>query len=128
MQTLESRSNKITSLIKSGRNKYFRHGDVLLIRVQDENELKGNEAKLIATGNTVVQEGEITGHAHRLSGQTEIYANLENPDEKYVAVVNGEAVLSHEEHKPITIDEGLYKVVIEREFDPTTEVTRKVYD
>jgi hypothetical protein len=136
MQTFEasgSRTNNkrksLHTLIKSGKNKLIRLGDVLLMRVQSPAEIK-NPEKFIATGNTVVQEGEKTGHAHRLGGnaQTEIFANLDNPDERYVAVFDGEATLSHEEHKPVTIEEGLYKVVIEREFDPTTEVVRRVYD
>jgi hypothetical protein len=133
MQTVESGKNKrsLKTLIKNGRNKYFRHGDVLLVRVESESELK-DANKLIATGNTVVQEGEFTGHAHRLqtagSAQTEIFANLDNPDEKYVAVIDGQATLNHEEHKQITVEEGLYKVTIEREWDPTTKMKRQVYD
>jgi hypothetical protein len=130
MSTLvQSRNGRksMSTLIKSGKNKYFRHGDVLLTRVDDESELK-DQSKLIATGNPVVQEGEITGHAHRLAGQTEIFANMEDPDERYVAVINGEAQLIHEEHKIINLEEGLYKVTIEREYDPTTKINRKVYD
>lgn len=130
MQTLQKRSS-VKELIKNGQNKHFRHGDVLLERINNATEIK-DETKLVSTGSMTVAEGELTGHKHTLNPQSgtqvQIYQNIENPDEKYVAVVNGSTVLEHQEHKPIDVEEGLYRVRIEREFDPTTEVSRKVYD
>jgi|SRR5215212_4747268 len=134
MQVIEGNGRKnVTNLIKNKGEEFVRHGDVLLVRVHNTEEIKDKAGKLVATGTNIVQKGELTGHAHRLSSrgsaQTEIFANIENPDERFVAVMGEEgAMLTHEEHKQVNLDEGLYKVVIEREFDPTTELTQRVYD
>lgn len=134
MQVIEGKGRKnVIDLIKNKGEEFIRHGDVLLVRVHNADEIGAKASKLISTGTNVVQKGELTGHYHGLSAkgsaQTEIFANIENPDEKYVAVMGEDgATLTHQEHKQVNLDEGLYKVVIEREFDPTTELTQRVYD
>jgi len=137
MQVLNNshtKNNNVADLIKKGSEPFYRHGDVVLFRVNSIEEIgNDNVNKLVPTGRQIVQEGELTGHAHRLSAngsaQTEIFANMEKPGEEYIAVIGQDgASLTHEEHDRLDLEEGLYKKVIQREYDPTTKMTRQVYD
>jgi hypothetical protein len=65
----------------------------------------------VARGDGVIQLGEVTGHAHRVVGGS-VY------DVKggvYLAVGRGARVI-HEEHAPIELPEGFYRVVRQREY------------
>ena len=74
----------------------------------------------------VLMEGEMTGHAHRISqGLAELF---ESGSTKYLKVLSDEAVLTHEEHGPITIPKGTYKIGRVREFDHFSEEARAVQD
>lgn len=96
----------------------YRHGDLLIQKVI---KIPQNVAKV--KGNTLV-EGEATGHKHSLSGQVQIYANQ---DQKFFEVEQ-KTILSHQEHKPLEIPPGKYKVVQEREWNPFDEQIRRVMD
>jgi len=97
---------------------YYQQGDVLIIKT---NKITGKKQ------NThIVQEGEHTGHTHKfLSNNIEIY---QDNDKKYLRVLNGSSDLTHEEHLPITIEEGEYEVRIVRQKDPFTKLISKVID
>lgn len=47
--------------------------------------------------------------------------------EKYIEIVEP-TELRHEEHRPITIPEGYYKIEIVREYDHFAEESRQVMD
>lgn len=99
---------------------YFRHGDLLLKPIA---EIPEDAAKV---NTNVLAEGEATGHHHTLSGQCQVYAK---GDTKFFSVSTKEgAKLSHQEHKQISIPEGNYAVLNEREFEPFTEELKKVMD
>lgn len=72
-------------------------------------------------------EGEVTGHAHRcLDGNATV---LEFTDGSRELHVTGErASLTHEEHKPVSIDYGQYEVRIVQEQDPLEDYVRNVAD
>lgn len=90
-----------------------RQGDVLLVPVDDVPETARPVAR--AAGRVILAEGEATGHAHaiRSSGAT----LLETGEERYLRV-GGPVTLDHEEHAPITVVPGTYRVVIQREYVP----------
>lgn len=94
-------------------------GDVVLIPV---NAVKGNKV----TG-VVVQEGEHTGHAHRLVNGTGTLFETEDGI-KYLSVRGESEILTHEEHAPQIIEEGDYEVRIVRQKDPFTKLVSKVAD
>lgn len=96
---------------------WIRHGDVILQKVNTTN---GKAKKM---KECVLAEGEVTGHFHRLKGQV---TELISEKDRFVEV-EGEALLSHEEHDTLTIPEGKYKVLIQREVDLMGEV-RQVMD
>jgi len=111
--------------------KMYRHGDVLLIKVDKLPE----NIKFVEKTNNVILEGEVTGHAHKLEGNAKILeiaqeiankANIrwaingEDVEEKGIigyAVVDGKTDLVHEEHNTITLPTGIYQIRRQREYD-----------
>ena len=89
---------------------FYRQGDLLFRRIP---KLPSNTQSL---KTDIVAEGETTGHKHRLQGNAQLY---QFADEKYVSVT-GRAELVHEEHKKITLEDGVYAIIQEREFNPFT--------
>lgn len=107
-----------------------RHGDLLLIRIGEmPRNLKKTDSKILAVG-------EVSGHKHQLTGQATVWENagkrtlgnlipsliddgpLHNAIPRKFFYAHTKQELVHEEHKPIMIEEGVYAVVIEREYDP----------
>lgn len=89
----------------------WRQGDVLIATLQ---EVPAN-AKLRDGGLLV--EGEITGHSHRVEvpASAEVW---ELNGQLYVKVVAKSARIVHEEHGPIELPQGLYRVWRQREYTP----------
>ena len=96
-----------------------RQGDVLLVPVegipfQRQRVLTGRRAGVVA-------EGEATGHAHRVEGPARVVAATPHPQaggSLYVVVAGARAELVHEEHDPIALARGVYRVVRQREYEP----------
>lgn len=92
----------------------FRHGDVLIL----------NPVKLPANAkqrpNKVVAEGEVTGHAHRIT-DGEVWES----DNDLFITAGKRAALTHEEHArlplPATGDGMAFPVIIQREYDDEQE-------
>lgn len=91
----------------------------------------------IPTGGKVIESkilayGETSGHVHQLVGDCEV---TEIDGRMYVDA-KGALILQHvhegtttkADHEPFTVPEGLYQVVIQREFDPYERAARKVMD
>jgi hypothetical protein len=97
----------------------WRHGDVLIALA---NELPA-DAKRRHT--TVLVHGELTGHSHRLEDSTtgELW---EAGGELFLRVTAPTARVVHQEHAPITLPWGTYRVWQQREYSP--EAIRRVVD
>jgi hypothetical protein len=100
--------------------KQCRQGDVLLIPVE---ALPAGTIEESADGRVVLAYGEVTGHAHAIDAA--LAKTYEKGAERYVVVSEG-AVLRHEEHSPIKLAPGVYKVQLQREYEP--EGFRRVTD
>ena len=101
----------------------YRQGDVLIVATIDRP--KG--AKLPRqNGKIVLAEGEATGHAHVIEAEgADLYG--EALESRFLEVlVEGGVDLIHQEHATITIPEGVYRVVRQREWTP--EALRIVSD
>ena len=97
----------------------WRHGDVLIAPIE---AIPGNATRLT---HTVLARGEITGHSHRILERTA--AELwELGGSLYLTVTADRATVVHQEHKPITLPRGSYRVWIQREYTPAT--IRRVAD
>ena len=65
----------------------------------------------------------MTGHAHVIGAERAELVTAEQAEELYLLVYGDEPVeLTHEEHSALPIEPGAYRVVRQREFDPTPRV------
>jgi hypothetical protein len=96
----------------------YRQGDVLFIPCN--NLPNGNKRS-----NGTVAYGEVTGHSHRIADLTTAEV-LECGDGLYLKVsdsglsLSGEpgATITHDEHRPIDLPPGNYKIRIQTEYSP----------
>lgn len=100
----------------------MRQGDVFFEKVDKL------PAKLKKLNTNVIAYGEVTGHSHAIEVDAGDVTLVEDGEgNMYVCVKKGaKACVKHDEHGPIPLTEGNYKVTIQREFDPVKD--RKVQD
>jgi hypothetical protein len=92
--------------------KLFRQGDVLLVPAEF---LPSNAVPELQGERIVLAYGEVTGHAHAIDPAFAVAYKV--GDERFIKASPG-ATLVHEEHGPIELPEGVYKVVRQREYNP----------
>jgi hypothetical protein len=101
--------------------KLWRQGDVLV-----------GSADLIPTDAKrkyvpVLVEGEATGHSHRIEN-LEAAEVWEVDEEFYLKVLAPTICIVHEEHGPITLQTGTYRIWRQREYTPGPIRFRYVQD
>ncbi len=101
-------------------DKHVRQGDILLVRVESVPK------KLKRLATNIVAYGEVTGHAHKVEVDAGDVILTEDEEGNMFVSVKGEASLKHDEHAPIKLESGDYKVVRQREYEP--EKIRPVAD
>jgi hypothetical protein len=87
--------------------KLLRQGDVLLKPISALP--MGLKKK-----NNILAEGESTGHLHKIGKTAQVY--IDSMGRQYVETEGTE--LTHEEHDLISVPNGIYEVIIQREFTP----------
>ena len=98
---------------------FYQQGDVLLKKYN--GMITGKKLH-----HLILAEGEVTGHKHEvIKGEAEL---IESNKNWYLKVLSEEAIVTHQEHKPITIPKGVYEVSIVEEYDHFEEEARKVRD
>jgi len=98
---------------------HFRQGDVLLLAI-DPDSLPAYARPVPRHGGRVVlAEGEVTGHAHAIHSPaaTLLRAGTDADAPRFLRAT-APVDLVHEEHATIALPEGLYSVVIQREYIP----------
>lgn len=107
----------------------FRQGDVLLVPVS-ENEMPKTEGKVVDRdrGRVVLAYGERTGHSHAIPDQNAVLMSFDLGNSRTERYLKAEApvCLYHEEHDPVELPSGFYRVTIHREYSP--EEIRNVAD
>lgn len=101
----------------------FRQGDVLIERITTEVPAEAIPSKPDGRGRHVLADGEVTGHAHAvnaLNAAMYLFGAV-----KYLEILSDTEV-KHEEHAPIGLERGLYRVTRQREYSP--EAIRNVQD
>jgi hypothetical protein len=102
-----------------------RHGDIAFISAEiDTTNLK----KISKEKSFVLAEGEATNHFHTITavkGTCDIY---QDENGMMIVKVDGKAILTHPEHKPLEFTTGTWKVDREQEYDYFSLSTRKVID
>lgn len=111
----------------------IRQGDILLVQA-----ITPSGYGKLATDQVVVGNGEVTGHTHTLSNATWLVTPettqehlREFADGKImnmpIFVVAGEgSMLTHQEHAPLSVPPGTWRVIRQREYAP--EAIRSVLD
>jgi len=97
----------------------WRHGDVLIASTPSVPQAAKPRP------NVVLAYGEITGHSHRVKDPrtAEVW---EHGGMLFLDVITDEATIIHEEHKPIVLPRGVYRVWMQREYTP--EAIRRIID
>ncbi|WP_026342778.1 hypothetical protein [Nocardia sp. BMG111209] len=97
----------------------FRQGDVLIVPMAEEavpghlREAPGEPRD--ARGRMVLALGEVSGHAHALTAPGRLLRS--DPSVRLLHLPEG-GRLVHEEHAPIVLPKGWYRVVRQREYTP----------
>lgn len=103
----------------------IQQGDVTLERL-DRLPEGASEVTPKARG-IVLAEGEHTGHAHCIVKHKDVAWMYEKDGVLYVKALDT-VTIEHEEHKPVTVPAGVWKIGIVREFDHFAQMERQVRD
>jgi hypothetical protein len=102
----------------------YAQGDLLIERVEDEKP-SGTIIAPDTVGALLLAEGELSGHRHAIFGGATMFRDdalaRDIPSDLYIGhvkVAGGSAVVRHDEHAPITLREGTYRVRRQRELEP----------
>ncbi|WP_436532438.1 hypothetical protein [Actinoplanes sp. HUAS TT8] len=96
----------------------YRQGDVLIIPIPQGSLPANAPVPRDRRGRMVLARGEATGHAHVVGGPgVQLLADLDDPELMFLDVPT-HARVSHEEHGPIPLPGGHYRVVRQREYVP----------
>lgn len=95
----------------------YRQGDVLLVPCAEIPSGALEEAT--ENGRVVLARGELTGHAHTMAGDRVCYFRDDGTGSGFIRVTGPDPVdLTHEEHAPLAVPPGNYRVVQQREYQP----------
>ena len=116
----------------------FRHGDMVIFRVAKPEVTDATNTKVAIETKLAVGLGEVTGHSHEviaLDDSKIIIAGYDSAEVKELAISNnlsfeikGTAVIMHEEHGPIILEEGYYIRTVQRQYNPFTKTLEKIKD
>ena len=111
----------------------YRQGDVLLVKVNDDDKWINRDRwkNITPKDRIVLAYGEVTGHAHAVypevdsvemdgsePGKPKLKAKLWDAGAERFLQVLEKTALRHEEHTTIPLEKGTYRVVRQREYDP----------
>ncbi len=94
-----------------------RQGDVLLTRIATGSAAVGDEVPRDSKSGCVLALGEATGHHHHVPKSSARLFRAKTGDDRILTLKEG-AKLLHEEHYPIYLPPGDYRVEIQREYSP----------
>lgn len=109
---------------------HYRQGDVLIQRIAS---IPDTAVKQKAKGRIILAHGEVTGHHHSLAADSADWWKLPaqpgapagDADEQFLEVKTP-AQVTHQEHGPIDLPAGTYRVLRQREYSP--QEIRRVED
>lgn len=88
-----------------------RHGDLL---IQTVSELPKDVQRL---RHRTLAHGELTGHSHQIR-ESKLVALWQSASELFLEVEAPHATVVHQEHAPIELPQGIYRVWRQREYTP----------
>ena len=108
--------------MKKTTPKQFRQGDVWIERVAT---IPTTAKPMPADSRVVLAHGEVTGHAHAIYDLDAVEARIADDGTIYLRITKPTEI-KHEEHAPIPLTPGNYKIGQQREYTP--ESIRNVMD
>jgi len=106
----------------------YAQGDLLIERV-DDLQPSGTILSPDKTGAMVLAEGELTGHRHAIFEHVTMFRDdalaRDVPGGLYIGhvkVEGGPVTLRHQEHAPVALSDGTYRVRRQRELEPRDAV------
>lgn len=108
-----SRDNTTTGSDRVVAVELYRHGDVLVARVGSIPKRAERVAGL------TLARGEATGHSHRIAEDDGRAQLLRHGGELFLKIEERSATLVHDEHGPIALEPGMYRVWKQREYVPS---------
>ena len=102
------------------KTKTYRQGDVLIETV---SRIPSNAVKQVPAGWIILALGETTGHCHSVDSDSADW--WKDGDDQFLDVP-ASAIVTHQEHGPIALPAGKYRVTRQREYSP--EAIRNVAD
>lgn len=124
-KTLAVRANARKPRKQKKRMNTFKHqGDITFIPL-NKFEHTNTEAH---DGSYIVGYGEATGHHHMVTVANPHDLEIVKVSDGYIMRLTSEATVTHQEHKPIILAPGIYRVGHEREKDWFSLATRNVID
>jgi hypothetical protein len=97
-----------------GKETMYRQGDIFIFAVDEEITGQAIERE---QGRVVLAHGEATGHAHAFTDPSVGFFSIPESEDRHLRLVKPTTLL-HEEHGPITIPPGTYRVRRQREYSP----------
>lgn len=99
----------------------YRQGDVLIMPLAEhagaQTPTRALPEPRDARGRMVLALGEVTGHAHAITGPGTLFREPSAPGTLLLHLPEGGRVV-HEEHAAIVLPKGWYRVVRQREYIP----------
>lgn len=105
--------------------KFYRQGDILFERLED-----GADTDVFEKLDTkTVALGELTGHHHSFQNKDQVLL-FKKPEEELPSMVTIQAssTLTHQEHKPITFEKGVYRITREQSYNPFLKQIQRSVD
>lgn len=111
----------------------YAQGDILIEQVNDN--ARGATIAPDSDGSVVLGRGEVTGHRHRFALEDRVTMFRDDAKARdvspelyigHIRVGADGATLLHEEHAPVSLKQGVYRIRRQREF--TVEAVRVVAD
>lgn len=96
-------------------HKQSRQGDVFVQRTDLTAIPNGAEKVKPDNKRVILAYGEVTGHAHAIPASL---ATMYRWQGDTLVEVNRETAMTHEEHSPIPLEPGIYKVTRQMEYHP----------
>src|SRR5262249_16760207 len=104
--------------------RFWAQGDILIEEVADDT-IGGRLLQMVEGGSVIVARGEASGHHHRVFGSLPLYPDdalaSDVPGAPYVGhlrITTPWARLEHEEHAPLMLGKGSYRVRRQRQLEP----------
>ena len=95
----------------------WRQGDVLIAAI--DHEIPPDAAP---RRDAVLDQGELTGHRHRVEVPATAEVFEDAVGTLFLRVVADQARIVHEEHGPIELERGVYRIWRQRAYSPQGDV------